>query len=134
MIDLKLPLYYQSSAKKKVLYSLNQFLIPLGTEAKRNTFHQYKAKKDLMKRVTKMVKRLKPIKNFPVQVTLTIFRPSDHPMDVGNISILEKYATDALVKAGILPDDSWKYIDSVTMKMGGINKENPHAIYHIEEP
>jgi hypothetical protein len=50
---------------------------------------------------------------------------------MGNFCIIEKFTTDVLVANDILIEDNWKYIKSVTIQDGGLNKENPHAEYKI---
>ena len=134
MTELTLPLHYQSTPKKKVLYSLNQFLAPLGSQHKHNMYHQFKAKKYLMGLVIEMAETIPPVVHYPVQLELTVYRASNHHMDVGNMSILEKYTTDALVKADVFEDDSFKYIDRVTFMMAeGVHPENPRVVYKIIE-
>jgi hypothetical protein len=54
-------------------------------------------------------KQLKPIREFPVNITFKWFC-KDKRKDKGNIRVGEKYITDGLVAAGIIPDDSWEYI------------------------
>jgi hypothetical protein len=116
-----------------VLYSLNEFLIPLGKPIKKNTYHQFAAKNSLMDIVKEQSKDFTTVTEYPVNIELHIYRDSDRRMDVGNVSVIEKFTTDALVQQGILIDDSWKYINSITMVMAGLDKENPRVEYIIQE-
>jgi hypothetical protein len=55
--------------------------------------------------------------------------------DTNNIcSIVDKFFSDALVEAGILPDDNYKYIFSSTFKFGRIDRENPRVDVTIRSP
>ena len=131
MIKLMLPLRYKSG-KQNILYSLNNFMIPIGTDAKVNTYWLKRAKDSLITKVKKQLKGLEPFKD-QVDLTLTIYRDSNRLCDMGNFSILEKFTTDAVVKAGVLADDNWKYIRSVSIIDGGLCKENPRAEYVLQE-
>ncbi len=84
-----------------------------------------------MRRVTQQLHGIKPITEYPVKVVITIYRGSNRGSDVGNTSIIEKYATDAIVQAKVLQDDSWKYIQSIQFQDGGLDKANPRAEYCI---
>ena len=46
-------------------------------------------------------------------------------------SIIDKFTCDALVKAGVLEDDSSKQIKKVIYKYGGIDKDNPRCELEI---
>lgn len=59
----------------------------------------------------------------PVCLFLTIYKGNKHLCDIGNYSIIEKFASDALVKAGVLPDDNYKYIQGIFYFWGGIVEE-----------
>lgn len=39
---------------------------------------------------------------------------------------------DALVKAGVIPDDSIKVVKRLTVELGGFDKEDPRAVVSIE--
>ena len=46
-------------------------------------------------------------------------------------SIIDKFTCDALVKAGVLEDDSSKQIKQIIYKYGGIDKDNPRCELEI---
>ena len=49
-------------------------------------------------------------------------------IDISNpCSIIDKFACDALVKAGVLKDDSFEQVNQVIYKFGGFDKENPRC-------
>lgn len=136
-MKITLPLYksYKTrSGHKKVLFSLNNYLIPLKSNKQINTFYLEKAKTDLIAEVKEAVADVEPITRFPCDLAITIYRETDRQTDMGNYSILEKFATDALVQAGIIPDDCFKYIRSVGFIDGGKDRKNPRAMYHLREP
>ena len=97
-------------------------------------YHQFKAKKHLFKLVTELAETIPPVVHYPIQLELTVYRANNHHMDVGNMSIIEKYTTDALVKADVFEEDSFKFIDRVTFTSAeGVHPENPRVVYKIIE-
>ena len=130
-MHLVLPLRYNPTKKVDILYSLNEFLLPLGKPIKKNTYHQFSAKNYLMDLVKEQSKDFDTVTEYPVSIELHIYRGSDRRMDVGNLSIVEKFTTDALVANGVLTDDSWKHISNVSFSMCGLDRENPRVEYHI---
>ncbi len=130
------PSSFTYGAKSRVLMSLNQFLMDMkGSKVKKSPYWPSRAKKDLMTIVREIANnQLSPVQTYPVDVVIAVVRDSNRATDMGNYSIVEKFATDALVQAGIFTDDSWKYIRSVKMVDGGLNPTNPHCVYTIIEP
>jgi hypothetical protein len=75
----------------------------------------------------------KPFK-VPVRLVYTLYWGSKRRCDISNIcSIVDKYSCDAIVKAGILPDDDYKNVQEVVYKWGGIDKDFPRCELVIEE-
>lgn len=63
-----------------------------------------------------------------VDLELTLFPKDKRKRDRSNILCLhEKFACDALVQAGVIPDDNDHYINSTLYKSGEIDKENPRV-------
>lgn len=60
----------------------------------------------------------------PCSIAVTIYEPDAHRRDLDNqlTSIL-----DALVRAGVIADDSNTNVYGASVRYGGINRENPHA-------
>ena len=72
------------------------------------------------------------LQNLPqfVQVTLhyVLYPRSLQELDVSNVlSIVDKFTCDALVEAGKLQDDCFKFVTKVTYEMGNIAPTNPRA-------
>lgn len=60
----------------------------------------------------------------PCSVAVTLYEPDAHRRDLDNqlTSIL-----DALVRAGVIVDDSTASVYGASVRYGGIDRENPHA-------
>ena len=117
-IDLPLEVYY--SKKKKFILNLNNY---------RNAHYRVLS---ISKRLysENLVPRLKGFNSFtePVSLTYTYYARSKRRLDISNpCSIIDKFACDALVKAEILEDDSFKQIKEVVYKFGGVEKDNPRC-------
>lgn len=135
-MKITIPLYKSYPTRKgykKILFSLNNYLMPLKSNKTINTYYLEKAKADLMEEVTAAIQDVKPIENFPCDLLITIYRETDRQTDMGNYSVLEKFTTDAIVQAGIIPDDCYKYIRSVSFLDGGKDRSNPRAEYFLRE-
>ena len=132
MIKLELPLKYIVNKKKSINYSLNDFLLPLGSANVFSTYHILKAKRSLIAHVESLCKGLSPIKEqSDLRVELKVFRATNHRSDVDNRVILAKYATDTLVKCGIVEDDGFKFIREITIVDCGLDENNPRCEYYI---
>ena len=117
-IDLPIEVYY--SKKKKFILNLNNY---------RNAHYRVLS---ISKRLysENLVPRLKGFDRFtePVSLTYTYYARSKRRLDISNpCSIIDKFACDALVKAEILEDDSFKQIKEVVYKFGGVEKDNPRC-------
>ena len=117
-IDLPLEVHY--SKKKKFILNLNNY---------RNAHYRVLSiSKSLYS--DNLVPRLKDFDRFtePVSLTYTYYARSNRRLDISNpCSIIDKFACDALVKAEILEDDSFKQIKEVVYKFGGVEKDNPRC-------
>ena len=117
-IDLPLEVHY--SKKKKFILNLNNY---------RNAHYRVLSiSKSLYS--DNLVPRLKGFDRFtePVSLTYTYYARSKRRLDISNpCSIIDKFACDALVKAEILEDDSFKQIKEVVYKFGGVEKDNPRC-------
>ena len=116
-IDLPLEVYYTKN--KKFILNLNNY---------RNAHYRTlsNAKKIY---ADNLVDRISyPKYEEPVVLTYTYYAKSKRRLDVSNpCSIIDKFTCDALVKAGVLEDDSSKQIKQVIYKYGGIDKDNPRC-------
>jgi len=117
-IDLPLEVYY--SKKKKFILNLNNY---------RNA--HYRVLSIAKKLYTdNLIPRLEGFDSFsePVSLTYTYYARSNRRLDISNpCSIIDKFTCDALVKAEILEDDSFKQIKEVVYKFGGVDKDNPRC-------
>ena len=116
-IDLPLEVYYTKN--KKFILNLNNY---------RNAHYRTlaSAKKIYADNLVDRISH--PKYEEPVVLTYTYYAKSKRRLDVSNpCSIIDKFTCDALVKAGVLEDDSSKQIKQVIYKYGGIDKENPRC-------
>tara|TARA_R110000824_G_scaffold203726_10_gene388366 strand:+ start:509 stop:892 length:384 start_codon:yes stop_codon:yes gene_type:complete len=116
-IDLPLEVYY--SKNKKFILNLNNY---------RNAHYRIlsSAKKIYAENLVDRISH--PKYEEPVVLTYTYYAKSRRRLDVSNpCSIIDKFTCDALVKAGVLEDDSSKQIKKVIYKYGGIDKNNPRC-------
>tara|TARA_R110000751_G_scaffold255714_1_gene355255 strand:+ start:368 stop:763 length:396 start_codon:yes stop_codon:yes gene_type:complete len=117
-IDLPLEVYY--SKKKKFILNLNNY---------RNAHYRVLS---ISKKLysDNLVPRLKDFPSYsePVSLMYTYYARSKRRLDISNpCSIIDKFTCDALVKAEILEDDSFKQIKEVVYKFGGVEKDNPRC-------
>tara|TARA_R110000803_G_scaffold63771_1_gene124485 strand:+ start:252 stop:641 length:390 start_codon:yes stop_codon:yes gene_type:complete len=117
-IVLPLEVYY--SKKKKFILNLNNY---------RNAHYRILSS---AKRIytDDLVPRLKVFTSFsePVSLEYTYYARSNRRLDISNpCSIIDKFTCDALVKAEIIEDDSFKQVVEVVYKFGGVEKDNPRC-------
>lgn len=67
----------------------------------------------------------------PVNVWFAWIEP-DMRRDKDNIRFAAKFVLDALVQAGILPDDGWRYVGDLSDSYA-VNKSNPRIIVTLED-
>lgn len=68
----------------------------------------------------------------PYRATWTLYKPTKTRMDLENpLPIISKFAMDALVTLGVLPDDNDEVIAEVVYRPGGKDKNNPRAVLEI---
>lgn len=70
----------------------------------------------------KQLKGKSPIKE--KKIILTIFAPDARKADLTNKA---ESVMDTLVDAGLLVDDNWFEINELTLRFGGIDKNNPRT-------
>ena len=123
-VTLPLEVYY--SEKKKFILNLNNY---------RNAHYRVLS---IAKKVytENLVERIKNFSRFddPVSLEYIYYAKSNRRLDVSNpCSIIDKFTCDALVKAEIIEDDSFKQIKKVSYVFGGVDKDNPRCVLTIEE-
>ena len=123
-IDLPLEVYYTKN--KKFILNLNNY---------RNAHYRVlaSAKKIYAENLVDRISY--PMYEEPVVLTYTYYAKTKRRLDVSNpCSIIDKFTCDALVKANVLKDDSFKQIKEVIYKFGGIDKDNPRCELVIAVP
>ena len=121
-IELPLEVYY--SKNKKFILNLNNY---------RNAHYRIlsSAKKIYAENLVNRISY--PMYEEPVRLTYTYFAKSKRRLDVSNpCSVIDKFTCDALVKAGVLEDDSFEQIKEVIYKFGGVEKDNPRCVLVID--
>ncbi len=67
-----------------------------------------------------------------LKFTYTITAANKRKFDISNmLSVIDKFACDALVKEGFMPDDNWEHLVEVSYRFGGITGERTCEL-HIE--
>ena len=66
----------------------------------------------------------------PVEVRLT-WVESDHRRDQDNITSAQKFLLDGLVEAGVIRDDSQRYVPQPSVNRIATDKDNPGVWVHI---
>ncbi|MBR6987172.1 MAG: RusA family crossover junction endodeoxyribonuclease [Clostridiales bacterium] len=90
------------------LPSLNEYV----NACRSNPYVGAKMKKDSEELIGWFIKKIAPFRN-PVEVSFTWIEPNRR-RDVDNISFAKKFILDALVKNGVLQDDSQKYVRALS--------------------
>lgn len=125
-MEIILPIYINTSKKKKVLVSLNWY---------RNAHYgiKDKVKKQYHEIVYEQLRGArKPFdKRIGVKYQLWYKRGDCDLMNV--VSVLDKFLLDALVQAGMIKDDNVNKYISCHAEVGGKDSENPRLVCIIEE-
>ena len=127
IIKINLPLTVHTSKNKKFILNLNNY---------RNAYFRVLsiAKKNYTQELLPDLADL-PKFTEPVTLTYTYYAKTKRRIDISNpCSIIDKFACDALVKAGILKDDSYEHVNQVTYKFGGFDKEDPRCELTVSCP
>ena len=68
--------------------------------------------------------------DYPVNITLVFYFDNLRRHDLDNACA---GVMDALVKAGVLVDDSVKYVECLTLQYGGLDKEQPRVEIYLDD-
>jgi hypothetical protein len=75
---------------------------------------------------------LQKVETYPVRLTMTFYL-SGNVLDSSNTSYMGKMIEDALREIGVIADDTWKHVDSVTYKSRKCPKGSvPYVVLEIE--
>lgn len=114
------PLVLQLGAKKPKNYWLNN-------NNYRNWHYQVSNNLKQLFKETLDIIHLQPVTS-PVHLKYTFYYPDKANRDIGNsLATIDKFTADALVSAGILSDDNYTIVQSITGAFGGIDKVNPRC-------
>jgi len=105
------------------LCDLNKYIKALNS----NRFAGSKIKKEETERVYWECKsqKIKPITKFPIKIHYNWYSPNARK-DTDNVAFSKKFISDGLVMAGILTDDSRKYVNGFSDDFY-IDKDNPRT-------
>lgn len=119
------PLEVQVSSRKTLKLNLNVYRNAHWTQLD-------KAKKNFNKLALILLRGEKPIKP-PIKMTFELWIPNATEVDLSNVcSVVDKFATDCVVKAGIIPDDNYKYLKQATYIYRGIDRKRPRCEITVE--
>ncbi len=64
----------------------------------------------------------------PLRLSYTLYPATKRKVDISNpLSIVDKFAADALVSLGLIEDDNYQFIPEVRYLWGGVDKANPRC-------
>ncbi len=73
-----------------------------------------------------------PLPSPPYRFTYTLYQATGRATDVANVCcVVDKFACDALVELGAIPDDNHKVVAEVVYRYGGVDKANPRVELEI---
>ena len=67
----------------------------------------------------------------PIEATITWYA-KDKRRDPDNVMAGQKFIFDGLVKSGIIPNDTWRYVKGITHRFE-IDRKNPRIEVRVEE-
>lgn len=125
---------YETWKEERKLQVLRIDGIPPNLNKYRNMyFHQLNTeKKAWQKLVASAVisQNIKPVKR--IKQTYEFYFKTQCRHDPDNYAACAKFLNDGLVHAGILVDDDFDHIESLTIKQGGFSKD-PYILIKLEE-
>lgn len=125
-MEIILPIYTNTSKKKKVLVSLNWY---------RNAHYgiKDKVKKEYHEIVFEQLRGAKQPFQKRIRVKYRLFYKRGDCDLMNVVSVLDKFLLDALVKAGMIKDDNVNKYISCHAEVGGKDSENPRLVCIIDE-
>lgn len=97
---------------------INKELADLNTYVNANRSH-YRVGNALKQEETEFVyltcleQKIKPIKQFPAKIEFNWYSKNERK-DIDNVCFAKKFILDGMVKAKVLPNDSRKYVNSLS--------------------
>jgi len=124
--SLKLPMRLRTSRKKVTPINLNIYrnLHFRSLTALKHMFNDH---------AVKLIEDAKIPKLGRIQLEYRVFVETKRELDIANVcSIVDKFFSDSLQHSGVILDDNWKYLDSVSFGFGGIT-DKEHVLVTINE-
>ena len=109
------------------LATLNDFIAAMN----RNRYDGAQIKRLETQRVKMACRELHPVGHYPVDLRLTWYR-ADRRSDPDNVAFAIKFILDGLQQAGIIKQDNWKCVNSITHNFE-LDAENPGVEIVISE-
>lgn len=119
MWNIDLPTFIQKSKNKRLALNLNEY---------RNWhFRDQHYTKEVFEKLARELLKGIP-KQDKVHLHYVLWGATAQRRDLMNvIAVVDKYFSDALPKAGVLDDDSVRYIVSTSAAFGGVDRLNPRV-------
>jgi hypothetical protein len=71
---------------------------------------------------------IQPLQLKEFSIAYVLYAPDKKLRDLANVlSVVDKYACDALVEMKVLKDDSVDHLKTITFSYAGVDKENPRV-------
>jgi len=127
-IKITLPLYVYLPRKRR-----EDKIFRLNLNVYRNAHYQvlHQAKKEFFSALLPQIEGIKKkgsVSPPPYKLLYVLFVPSTRRVDITNVcSILDKFACDVLVQAGVLRDDDAHTIAAVEYRFGGVDRGSPRC-------
>jgi len=128
LFKMELPLHVMTSPNKKFILNLNQYrnLHYRSLSSAKNKYKQVVLKKLHKRKHKKIVTK-------PLTLVYDYWHGSARRHDVLNqISIIDKFALDALVEGGLIEDDNTDVVKQYIITDRGIDRDNPRAELRIK--
>jgi hypothetical protein len=130
MWTISLPLRIRVTKKKERYFQLN-----LNQYRNTNPFTLDKAKKQFDELVQPLIRAQKIPSLLRCALEYTLYPGTRQLCDVNNVcSIVDKFFSDSLVAASVIPDDNYNFIADSRFKFGHVDKENPRVEVVIRSP
>ena len=109
------------------LTTLNEFI----SATNRNRHAGAEIKRNETRRVTLAAREIPEVSNYPIDLYLTWYR-SNRKSDPDNVAFAIKFVLDGLQIAGVLKQDTWACVRSITHKFE-VDRNNPGVAISITE-
>ena len=137
-IKLNLPLFVWQRRKTKPdkkIYLNKNIERNLHFQIYRKLKQEYKEDvREALYMINEGMNPIHPIMHPPFRCTYTLFPATKRKVDIVNpLSIVCKFAEDALTELGFWEDDNMEYVPEVNMRWGNVDKDNPRCELTIKE-